>query len=101
MYRSFIIATTLTIGMLGASVNADDRGSGTMGGGSGETGANERQGAAQAQPGDRRGTTMGRDQRQQGGETGGTGSTESGREDEESGGGTQHGDAPARNPATR
>ena len=100
MHRSFITAAALTIGLLGASVNADDGGSGTMGGGSGETGANERHGASQAQPGDRRGTTMGRDQ-QQGDQTGGTGKTESGREGKESRGGTQHGDAPARNPTTR
>ena len=94
MHKSLLIAASLAIGLLGSSIHAEDGGSATLGG-SGETGANERHGASQVQPGDRRNTTMGRDQQDDASEE------DTQVQDEESGRGTQHGDAPARRPTTR
>jgi hypothetical protein len=94
MFTQLIVASSFVIALSVSPLYAEE--SGTLGG-TGETGANERQGAAQAQPGDRRNTTMGRDQEQEQ-------DSEMGAVDEQSDdsrGGTRHGDAPARNPATR
>ena len=95
MHKSLVIAASLAIGLLGSSAHADDRNSGTMGG-SVEPPAHQRQGSS---PEERRGTY--RKDQQQRDETGDTGDTQTGRQGDESDGSTQHGDAPARNPATR
>ena len=95
MFIRIVVASSFVIALSLSSLHACEE-SGTLGG-TGETGANERQGAAQAQRGDRRNTTMGRDQEQEQ-------DSEMGAVDEQSDdsrGGTRHGDAPARNPATR
>ena len=93
MFIRIVVASSFVIALSLSSLHACEE-SGTLGG-TGETGANERQGAAQAQRGDRRNTTMGRDQEQD---------SEPGAVEEQSdddSGSTRHGDAPAGNPATR
>jgi hypothetical protein len=94
MHKSLIIAASLATGLLGSSVHADDRGSGTIDGGV-EPPAHQRQGSSAEE---RRGTYK-QDQQRRDSQTGETGDTQTGRQDEESAGGTQHGDAPARTAA--
>jgi hypothetical protein len=96
MRTLLIIAAAFTIGLWISPAHAEGRD--TLGG-TGETGANERQGAAQAQPGDRRGITMGRDEQDRGAEAREAEATD--EQADESRGSSRHGDAPIRDPATR